>query len=465
MAEKPWIDELRTLLGDENVSTKESELSAYGYDHWPVAVKWKNQGKLPYCPDAIAQPGTVSQVSRLLAWANRNQIAVTPRGAGSGVTGAATPTGGGILLDLSAMNRLLALDEHNLLVKAQAGMLGGTLENALKARGYTLNHSPQSLDRSSVGGWLATRAVGQFSSRWGGIEDLAAGCTVVLASGEIVEIKPAPRAATGPDLRQLFLGSEGTLGVIVDVTLKIFPLPECRLLEAVHFERFEQGFSAVRKIMRLGLRPFLVRLYDPEESQRVTGDPGYTGCILFLGCEGLQPVAQAEQAACIQICQAEGGKLLGPDPVSAWMERRFDFSAVENLLQQPGGFAETIEIAHFWDQLLETYLVLKQHLAPLAGNVFGHLSHVYPQGSSLYVILTGQVEDDGAAEARLVEIWDVAMRICLEKGAVISHHHGIGLARLPYIRESLGSSFTLLERVKSALDPAGILNPDKLGLS
>jgi alkyldihydroxyacetonephosphate synthase len=155
---------------------------------------------------------------------------------------------------------------------------------------------------------------------------------------------------------------------------------------------------------------------------------------------------------------------LGSETALTWMERRFDFSAVEDLLGQPGGVAETIEVAHFWDTILATYNELKKALAPLTTEVLSHFSHVYPQGTSLYMILLGRVEDDAAAEERLLQIWDVAMNVCLEHGAAISHHHGVGLARLPYIRRELGASGLVLQRAKEALDPAGILNPGKYGL-
>ena len=146
------------------------------------------------------------------------------------------------------------------------------------------------------------------------------------------------------------------------------------------------------------------------------------------------------------------------------MGRRFDFSTVESLLAQPGGYAETIEVAHFWDGIYPLYRAMKAALQPLAAEVLGHFSHVYPQGTSLYLILLGSTTDAAAAEARLLEIWEVAMAICQERGGAISHHHGIGLARLPYIRQELEDSRVVLERVKQALDPAGILNPGKLGL-
>jgi alkyldihydroxyacetonephosphate synthase len=460
-----WIERLRSDVGVGRVIDDEAEVSRYSYDWWPVAAKWRQQSKQPYRPDVVVRPKQAGEVSRLLSWASANNVPVTPRGAGSSVTGAPLPMQGGISLDMSDMRSLLTLDETNLLVRVEAGMMGHELEEELNARGYTLTHSPQSLRLSTVGGWVATRATGQFSSRWGGIENLIAALAVVLPTGEFIETKLAPRAAVGPELRELFVGSEGTLGVVTDATLKMFPIAEYRCFETVSFETIEAGLTAVRRIMRLGLRPFLVRLYDRDEARHLMRSEEAPGNILLIGFEGVEDVARAEYSAGIDICRAEGGNVLGPNTALAWMECRFDFSMVENLLEQPGGFAETIEVAHFWSDILRTYNELKQVLAPLTTEVLGHFSHVYPQGTSLYIILLGKVEDDAAAEERLTKIWDVAMNSCLKCGAVISHHHGVGLARLPYICQELGTSKLVLQRIKGALDPAGVLNPGKFGLS
>jgi alkyldihydroxyacetonephosphate synthase len=460
-----WIERLRNEVGTVQVINEEAEISRYSYDWWPVAAKWRQQGKQPYRPDVVVRPKHVGEVSRLLSWASANGVPVTPRGAGSSVTGAPLPMKGGISLDMSAMRSMLTLDEINLLVRVEAGMIGHELEEELNARGYTLNHSPQSLRLSTVGGWVSTRATGHFSSGWGGIENLISALTVVLPTGELIKTKLAPRAAVGPELRELFVGSEGTLGIVTDATLKMFPIAEHRRFETVSFETIEAGLTAVRRIMRLGLRPFLIRLYDRDEARHLLKGEEAPGNILLIGFEGVEDVAKAEYSAAVDICRAEDGKVLGPTTALAWMERRFDFSMVENLLEQPGGFAETIEVAHFWSGILRTYNELKKVLAPLAMEVLGHFSHVYPQGTSLYMILLGKVEDEAAAEERLTKIWNVAMNRCLECGAAISHHHGVGLARLPYICQELGTSKLVLQRIKEALDPAGVLNPGKLGLS
>lgn len=457
-------NQLAQIISPDRIKVDEESILHHSYDWWPVTAKWKQQGKQPYRPDVIVYPETVEEIQELLKWANQHQIAVTPWGAGSAVTGAPLPLSGGITLNLSLLSRVIEIDETSLFVHVQAGKMGDELEAELNEKGYTLNHSPQSLNRSTVGGWIATRATGQFSSRWGGIEDLAIAFTVILADGSVVETKRTPRAATGPDVRHIFMGSEGTMAVVTDVVLKIFPITEARIFEAVHFESVETGVTAIREIMQIGLQPFLVRFYDEDEARHAMQDKAFTGCVAFLGFEGLQAVAEAERNAALQICTRHRGLCLGASAVNSWMERRFDFSTVENILAQPGGYAETIEIAHLWGDILETYHALKIALAPLATEVLGHFSHVYTHGTSLYMILLGEAQDAAEAESILMTIWETSMRICLEKGAVTSHHHGVGLARLPYIQEDLASTLPVLQSVKDALDPNNILNPGKLGL-
>ncbi len=461
-----WMKSFREAFSPEDRSESEEELDHYSQDAWPRVIKLSQMGQRPYRPEAIFRARFPEQVSGLLTWSSQHGVPVTVRGAGSDVVGACLPTQGGILLDVSGLNRILLLDEAGLFVKVGAGMLGGALEAELSKRGYTLHHSPQSLDRSTVGGWVATRACGQFSSRWGGIEELVLAVTAVLADGTVVSTPLAPRAALGPDLKSLFIGSEGTLGVVSDVTLRIFPIPAHRRLQTLSFPRLEAGLSGLRAVMQVGLQPFLARLYDSQESTHVARWSGRSfppaGSLLLLGFEGLQDIAEAEYTAALRLLCEAGGVELGPEIAAGWMENRYDFSAIENRLSRPGGLAETIEVAHFWGSIFELYQALKENLTPLVSEALGHFSHAYSQGVSLYLILLGDEPDAAAAEARLEEIWDTAMGVALDHGAAISHHHGIGLARQPYLRQALGPGHAVLERIKDALDPQGILNPGKL---
>ena len=456
------LKSLESLLGQESVSTEPDDIAAHSYDAWPVAVKWRQQGKAPMQPEAIVRPRTMKQVGAILAWATAEKVPVTAWGAGSAVTGAALAASGGITLDLSLLNRTLEINTTNATVRAEAGKLGHHLEQEVNQAGFTLNHSPQSLDRSTIGGWLATRSSGQFSSRWGSIEDLCVSFTVALADGTIVEMPVAPRMATGPDLRHLFIGSEGVLGVVTDLTLRMFELPEKRVYETVLFDALDDGLRAVRRIMQRGLQPFLLRLYDADEAPHAMVDPAVGQPVLFLGCEGPTPFARAGMAACLELCENERGHPVGPAAAEAWMGRRFDFSAIEKTLSRPGGYAETIEVAASWDRLDRVYEEMKDALAPLADEVLGHFSHAYSDGASLYLILLGSCENDSVAEERLLQIWDAAMPACMAAGGAISHHHGIGRARRKYLEGYLGEAYFLLKGIKNAIDPKGILNPGKL---
>lgn len=446
------------------VATAPDTLAATSHDTWPVTTKWHRLGLHPNRAEAVVRAESEADISTVLRFATAEGVPVTVRAAASSVTGQPLPTAGGIVLDVMGLPTTLELSELDRTVRVSANHMGGDLEEHLQAHGLTLGHSPQSLYRSTVGGWLATMATGQFSSWYGGIEDLVVGYRVVLATGEVIDVGAKPRAAMGTELRRVFLGSEGTLGVITEVTLKVFPVPEVRLFETLQFEQLGDALRVMRQQVQDGPRPFLSRLYDEDESSHAMADQSFHAPVMFLGTQGSHGVAAAEMDVLLEIADHAGAKRLGSEPVTAWMGRRFDFSSVENRLALDGGYAETIEVAHLWSGIEALYTDMKAALAPLADEVLGHFSHVYPQGTSLYLILFGQAADDRIALDRLLEIWRTAMAVGLQHGAELSHHHGGGLARSPYSRRSLGDAHLILRRLKRALDPESVLNPGKLGL-
>jgi alkyldihydroxyacetonephosphate synthase len=464
MVDAQLLDELAGAVGATAVFVDQVHLAECSHDAWPIAVKWRHQDKHPFPADVVVRATTAEEVAAVLAIASRYGVPVTPRSMGSSVTGASLPTNGGVVLDVSGLVGPEDLNEMDLTVRVPAGVCGADLEHRLNARGYTLGNSPQSLARSSVGGWLATRESGQFSSLYGGIEDLVTGLEVVLSSGKAMSLSASPRAAIGPDMRSLFIGSEGTLGVITAVTLKVFPMPERRVLEAFSFPDVATGIEAMRMITRAGIRPLLVRFYDNHESRKALQDSVFEGCVLYLGHEGPRLIAEAQQSTARDIAVTAGGRSLGAGPVEHWMQNRYDFSAIESILDRPGGYAETIEVAHLWSGITGLYDALRVVLSPLADEVLGHFSHVYSQGTSLYVIVSGQATDDEEAVDRLNRIWNAAMETTITYGGEISHHHGAGLARAEYLERSRPDSVAVLRAVKMALDPSKILNPGKLAL-
>ena len=436
-------------------------LEDYRADWWPLAIKRAATGQPLGHPDAVITPTSAAGVVEALALAKAHGVPLIPWGLGSSVVGSPLATEGGIVCDLSRLTGITALSKEDLLVSVRAGTMGQDLEDELNAAGLTLGHSPQSLDRSTVGGWVATRATGQFSSRYGGIEDLLVALEVALPEHGLVRTPLAARPALGPDLAGLMVGSEGTYGIVTEVTLRLSPLPEHREHEEVRFGDVASLLAAMREISQLGVAPYLVRGYDHAETAHLTGGQG-EGCALLLGNEGSKAVAVAAQQACLDVARAHGGTLRGGDLVEAWLARRYDFSTIEGIVARPGGYAETIEVGSLWSGIGSLHAALTTELADHADEVWGHFSHLYPQGTSLYVILTGQADDDAAAVARLEAIWDTAMRVCGEQDASIAHHHGIGLARQPWLDDALGDAAAPLRAVKAALDPDGVCNPGKL---
>ena len=261
----------RIAASGADVVTDDDARAEAGRDWWPLAIGWAAEGAVPQRPAAVVRPTSTAQVSAVLAACNEAGVPVTPAAGRSGVCGGSIPVHGGLALDMTACAGVDDVDEVSLRADVRAGTFGPDLEAALGkvGDGYTLGHWPQSMDLSTVGGWLACRGAGQYSTRYGKIEDMVVGLEVVLADGRIVHTEGAgPRAATGPNLTQLFVGSEGTLGVITQARLRIHPLPEAQERRAFGFTTFVAGLEACRRILRRGATPAVLRLYDQTESAR-----------------------------------------------------------------------------------------------------------------------------------------------------------------------------------------------------
>ena len=451
------------VVGAENVSANRADLLSTCRDYWPVNRVWMLEGAVPALPQLVVWPENTAAVSKLLALANAGKIPVIPYGEGSGALGGTVPIRGGIMLDLKKMNRIRSLDEESLMVTAESGLNGALYEEQLNRAGYTGGHFPQSLRCSSVGGWLACRAAGQFSTRYGKIEDITVSLEAVLADGTIFSGRSVPRTATGPRADHLFLGSEGTLGVITAATLRIWPLPEKRHLSSFTFEKLEDGLEAIRLFMRAGARPAVVRLYDGQETGNHFPELGDKRCVLILLIEGSEQIVDAEAAIIEKSALARGAAASGPEQVEHWLEKRFDVSVASRLFQK-GAVLDTIEVSTNWHNAHSTYLAMQKALLAVEGTLLasGHYSHVYPDGAALYATAVGFPGEDKVGYYK--KIWQAAMESCLAEGAAISHHHGIGLHRGLWMAEEHGAGLDVLRRIKKALDPNGIMNPGKLGL-
>jgi alkyldihydroxyacetonephosphate synthase len=405
----------------------------------------------------VARPDSYEQVAALLRWAASEKVAIVPLGAGTGVCGAATPEPGELVLDLGAFDRILEVDEHELTVRAQAGVVGLDLERRLLDRGLTLGHYPSSLPVSTLGGLVATRSSGQESSRWGSIEDMVLGLTVALPDGSLASPRPGPRSAVGPALHQLFVGSEGAFGLVLEVLLRVHRRPSEVVGAGWLFPDLHPGLEAAREIIQRDLRPLVLRLYDADDTAfQGVGEPG---CLLVAAAAGEPAVARAEAAVIARVCA--GAKALGEPAFDHWREHRFDLSAQRLLefLKPPGAVVDTIEVAAPWRVLEELHARVKRELTESVGLALCHFSHGYGQGCCAYFTFAGTGADEADAEVRYRRAWEGAMEICLELGATISHHHGVGRARSPWVRRELDGWWPVWGRLREALDPAGVMNP------
>jgi alkyldihydroxyacetonephosphate synthase len=427
--------------------------------HWALA------GQVGGLADVVCRPADADEVAAVLRVCHGRRIPVTAAGGRSGVCGASVPRAGGVLLDLTAVSGLTAVDDESLTISVLPGTFGPDLEAELRERGLTLGHWPQSMDISTVGGWLACRGAGQYSTRYGKIEDMVVGLEVVLADGTLVRTGGAPRAATGPDLTQLFVGSEGTLGVITRAWLRVHPTPAHERRAAWSFASFEDGLDACRRILRRGATPAVVRLYDGAEAARSHGGDGQRSYLLVLD-EGDETIVDATIAVVASECDDTPGVApLDEAIVGGWLEHRNDTSALQALTRK-GFVVDTMEIAAPWHALASIFQQVPTAMlaVPHARAATCHLSHAYLDGACLYFTFAATPPPD-EVESTYRALWDAGTRATLAAGGNLSHHHGVGLNRSRFVGEALGTGLDVLAAVKQALDPVGILNPGKLGLS
>ena len=430
-------------------------------DTWPLGIMEERAGKTP--PRVlVARPSGRDQVTAILRWAGASGVAVTPMGGGTGVCGALSPQTGELVLDMSAFDRIFEVDEVNLTVRCESGVNGLVLEKHLNERGLTLGHFPSSLPGTTLGGLIATRSSGQESSRYGSIEDMVLGLAIVLPDGTFAAPRPGPRSAVGPALHQLWLGSEGALGVVLGAVLRVHRLPELVEGRGYGFPDLASGLEAMRTIMQSGIRPLVARLYDPEDTAFNGHDLPDGGCLLVVATAGLAGIARAEADAVKSIAGAADD--LGEAPWVRWQKHRFDLSAqrLRGFLEPAGSYLDTIELAAPWTVLGELHARVKPAIA-VGGLALCHFSHAYEQGCCAYFTFGGSGDTEQEARSAYMRAWEGAMTIALELGATISHHHGVGRVRARWVADEMGGWMRVWQSIKESIDPQGVMNPRAVG--
>jgi alkyldihydroxyacetonephosphate synthase len=486
---------VREALPGLRASSEPVDRAAAARDAWPrhlIAEASAPQTRPE--PQLVVWPEHAEQVQALVALARQLGSALVPYGAGSGVCGAVQPPAGSIVVDTKRLTRFSVLPEDGV-VDVEAGLLGVDLEAALERRGYTVGHFPSSILCSTVGGWLAARGAGQCSSRYGKIEDMVRSADCVLGTGEAVRFT---RHVGAPNPLGLMIGSEGTLGLITSARLRLHPQPALRCFAAYRMPSFEHGAEGMRLIMQAGLRPAVLRLYDPIDSyllsrgkverssqetqgagmpsgfwlRTVLGQPqalnaaiaGFErylsrSATLILICEGHEEQAREEQRAAERLLTELTGESLGEGPARAWLAHRYSVSYRQSKVFQQGAFNDTLEVASPWARLASVYEAVR-YAAGRHALVLAHLSHAYPDGCSIYFTLVGTRRGD--ALARYDALIDAALSAALSEGATLSHHHGVGGSKAHFLEVELGGGLDTLRRVRRAWDPDQLLNPQAL---
>ncbi len=457
--------ELVGILGENNVSTKKIDLLAYTKGSTLIGFNWDIEGKLAGFADFITWPETSEHISEILKLANLEKIPIIPYGEGSGVVGGAIPLFGGIVLDMKKFNKVIGINDKNLTVTAEAGINGMNLERYLNARGYTSGHIPQSLYFSSLGGWIAHRGAGQFSTKYGKIEDIVLGMELLLPQGEKIKFKTIAGASTGPQFDKLFMGGEGTLGIVTKATLKIWPVPEKKSLISYGFPTIEDSLDAVRNILRENIYPAVIRIYDKFETTRhfPNIDSSQNKVMAIFICEGNAKLVELEESITKEKCEANLGVECGESPVKHWLETRFRVTETSSMPPYKIVF-DTLEVASLWDNVLDIYYLVLESMKKVKGilMITAHVSHFYPNGVGIYFSFGG-VPPRGISNLKFYQkCWDTTIKAVLEAGGSIGHHHGIGINRSHWMDEEWGRGMSTLRKIKKLLDPNNILNPGKI---
>jgi alkyldihydroxyacetonephosphate synthase len=479
---------LTEAVGAANVFGSSEDRLRHAHGSGYVDLARMRGGSLDAAPDAIVTPPDSDVLRRVLDICASEGVAVVPFGGGTSVVGGVEPLRGPhqrlISLDLCAL-RGVAVDRRSLTARLGAGLRGPEAEAALGREGVTLGHFPQSFEYATIGGFAATRSAGQASSGYGRFDSLVTSVRLLAPAGDLRTLE-TPHTAAGPALRELVIGSEGVLGVIPEVTVRVRPVPKLRRYEAWIAESFEAGAEIVRTMAQGPGLPDIVRVSDEEETQgslALSGPRGTAGrlfdgylglrrlrggCLIIVGLEGEEESVARRRALTVRALRSGGAAYLGQAAGRSWEHGRYQGPYLRDTLMGMGAIVETLETSHTWTRLGELHDAVAAAIHDsLAGQgtpalVFCHLSHAYADGASLYFTFIA-----ACRHGEEVDQWRQAKRAACEAivaaGATITHHHAVGRDHAPYMEAEVGrTGLDVLRAVKDQLDPAGIMNPGKL---
>jgi alkyldihydroxyacetonephosphate synthase len=463
------VEGLKKIIDPENVITDEEVLKENSYDRFR---KYEGICKVYTrpTPAALVKVKSAEDVSKVLSYLNENGVNVVPRTGGSSVEGGLEPSiENSVIIDGSEMNKIINIDTYNMLATVQCGVPLQYLEDRLREIGYTTGHQPQSKPLAQMGGLVATRSTGHFSTLYGGIEDMVVGIEAVFPNGQITRIKNVPRRAAGPDIRHIIIGNEGAICFITEVTVKIFKYyPENNLLYGYLVEDMKTGFEFMHRIMVEGYKPSVLRLYDEEDGVYSFGNFSKGKCVLVAMAEGPKLIADATGKFIESVAEEYKLERIDDRFIKNWFDNlTWDEKKIEeekNEIIQTNNIGYTIEISGNWgviDKIYSNAIKRVREEIPDITLIGVHSSHSYLNGTNLYFTIYYNLVDIKPEEDIIkyhIPFYKVVIEETLRYGGSISHHHGMGKYKALWVKEEYGSSYYILETLKEAFDPNLIMN-------
>jgi alkyldihydroxyacetonephosphate synthase len=457
------------LLGPRAVETGDEQLKAASVDRFKkyTAVHGIYDGPIPA---AIVYPESTAEVAAILLFAEQSLVNVVPRtGRTATEGGLETVVEDSLVVDGSRMNAIISIDPVDMLATVQCGAGLQHLEDTLRARGLTTGHSPQSKPLAQLGGLVATRSIGQFSTLYGGIEDMVVGLEAVFPGGTVTRIKNVPRRAAGPDIRHVVIGSEGALCFITEVTVKLFRYqPENNRYFGFLVDSFADGIAAVRELITAGYRPSVCRVYSPEDARQHFADFYQNKNVVVLVAEGPKDLADATAEAIEELSAPH--ERVSSARIQEWFENlnwgQDKIDAEQAAMLEHSHLGYTTEVSVGWSRVSDLFDAVMSRIRGEFGRagdltmLGAHSSHSYQTGTNLYFVYDYVIRSSPREE---IEVYHkplnaIIVEEALRLGGSMVHHHGIGKYRTPWTRQEHGSAYYLLAGLKQAFDPRGVMN-------
>ncbi len=492
--DEPFLNKLRSFLAPTQISKDKKERVVHAYGKGFRDLFRLRHGLANSAPDLIIYPRSEREICLTLRAAADRDVVVIPFGGGSNISGCLERMDAGrvtVSLDMSRMRRVLEVDAHSCTARIEGGIFGPELEQQLSKYGLTLGHFPDSFLHSTLGGWIATRSAGMQSDKYGKIEDMVIAVRMVTTEG-ILTTRAVPKSSNGIDVNHICIGSEGTLGVITEATMRVHPRPELRVVSGYLFPEFESGIAAMHECVRQECMPAMVRLNDPDKTAlslafrpppsplshaagrlfkaylRAKGFVLPRACLMLTAVEGRQNEVARRLSQAEAIYRRFGAVCMGESAGKSFEATKFDFPHIRDFLLDRNVTTDVSETSTVWSNIIPLYRetmevlrarILESGVRPWTGC---HISHTYQSGASVYFTF-GFKQQSGHEMEQYLRVKRAAQQAFIDHGATLSHHHAVGTEHLPWLAADISPlGVQAIRAIKNALDPANIMNPGRL---